>query len=151
MGITIWRTGELPESISAMVYTLPKGGAQWLWTIWLWAVGITTFVPVISIMDGIGLGFLPFAALVCIMLTGAWPLFQQETKRWHYVSAILCGVISQVCVVVMNRYIALLWLLYLAFRASALFKPSLVKKEVLAMECICYAALVGAVVTLKVG
>lgn len=102
VGITIYKTKELPESISAMVYTLPKGGAQWLWTIWLWAVGITTFIPLIGIMNGINLGILPFAALACITFTGAWPLFQQETKRWHYVSAILCGILSQVCVAIIN-------------------------------------------------
>ena len=130
-----------------MVYTLPKGGAQWLWTIWLWAVGITTFIPLIGIMNGINLAILPFAALVCIAFTGAWPLFQQETKRWHYVSAILCGILSQVCVAIINYWWLAVWIIGFLLIGIIFgirnIRKILDTKGVFIAEVICYITLIG--------
>ena len=42
VGAAIWKERELPESISAMVYLLPEGGAQWLWSLWMVVTAIFT-------------------------------------------------------------------------------------------------------------
>ena len=46
IGAATWKLGELPESISALVYVLPRqGGWRWLWSGWLWAVSLTVGIP----------------------------------------------------------------------------------------------------------
>lgn len=51
VGATIWKNKALPDSISAMVYDLPQGAWQNLWSVWLALVSLTTFAPMIQILD----------------------------------------------------------------------------------------------------
>lgn len=151
MGATIWKLKGLPDSISAMVYVLPKGGWRWLWTFWLWFVGIFTTAPMIEILDKKGCGYLGFITVVCIVFVGAWPLFQSETRRWHYVGAFAAGLMSQVCVFVACLWWCLLWLtaslfLVVSWRSKSM-KYFLVRINFgicLLAEAICYITMVAA-------
>ena len=72
-GATIWKKRGLPESISAMVFELPKGW-QWVWGVWLWAVAFLTGIPAIEAMSESGTEGIAFAMLACLVITGAIPL-----------------------------------------------------------------------------
>ena len=147
VGITIWRTKELPESISAMVWSL-KGDWKWLWSVWLMAVSIFTFAPVIEILDARGLGFLGFLPAVCLAFVGAMPLFDVSNRKWHYTLAIIGGILSQVSVLVISPWWLLLWALMLGYVVCAIFikkfQDWMDGKGVLIAECICYLGVIGA-------
>ena len=114
-GTVAWRRRGLPESISAMVYDLPRPW-QWLWTVWIWAVSLTACIPLIeAVPDGARpLGFL---TLTCLMFVGAMPLLDVSNRFWHYALAIVAGVVSQVCVVTVSPWWMLAWLLFAAIYA----------------------------------
>ena len=107
------RKRQVPVSISAMVYLLPKGGWQWLWTIWLWAVAFTLAPPLIEAMPD-GWQFIAALMLATLAFTAAMPLFGQENKERHYSFAIASGILSQFCVLVLNPWWLLPWLPMLA-------------------------------------
>jgi len=151
MGATIWKLKALPDSISAMVYVLPSGGWRWLWTLWLLLVGILTTAPMIEILDHKGCGYLGFITLVCLVFVGAWPLFQTETRRWHYIGAFAAGLMSQVCVFVACAWWWMLWLLVpvllIVSWKSKRVNTFLVRINFglcLLAEFICYASMIAA-------
>lgn len=155
VGVTIWKLRSLPESISAMVYVLPEGGWQWLWTIWLWVVSLLTCIPAIEALSPQGLEAFGFFTLVCFGLVGAMPLFLKEQIRWHYVLAIVGGILSQVCVLLVCHYFLILWMLMLWVLIDSIV-PSLDEqkdntprwydgKTVFLCEAVCYATTIGSI------
>lgn len=136
LGVAIWRKLTLPESISAMVWVL-NGNWRWLWSIWLAAVSVLTFAPMIELLDGKGLGVFGFLPMVCLGFVAVWPLFDQKHVKWHNLLAILGGILSQVAVALLNPWWLSVWLLM----AVALWKP-LRSKAVMISECLCYVAMV---------
>lgn len=136
LGVAIWRMKALPESISAMVYVFRW---RWMWTVWLAAVSVLTFAPVIELLDGKGLGVFGFLPMVCLGFVAVWPLFDQEHIKWHYVLAILGGILSQVAVALLNPMTLLLWVAILPFVRSS--------KAVFVSEVICWATVVGVILT----
>lgn len=150
VGATIWIKKELPESISAMVYVLPKGGWRWLWSIWLWLVGVLTLAPAIEALDKQDCGFLPFLTMVSLVFVGAWPLFDTDHKKLHYTFGIIAAILSQVCVLALCPWWLLLWLVMAFLGIYAYFKPYpqwLKGKGVFIAEGICYIGLVCAIIT----
>lgn len=153
VGVAIWRKRELPESISAMVYILPEGGWRWLWSLWLIVVSVLTFAPVIEILDKRGLGFLAFLPIVFNMFVAVWPLYDTEHKPWHYAFGIASGVVSQVCVWLMNPYWLWMWLLMIAIPMidrmwwHQSIPVWMWRRGVFFAEVICYTTLVMALLT----
>ena len=146
VGITIWRMKALPESISAMVYELPRK-RQWVWSAWLCLVAFT-LMPVLleKLPDGVEfLGFLTTIGLVGAAVT---PLIQLETRKWHYIFAIGAGVLGQMCVAVLSPWWLLLWFTMIGVLCVMLEWPEsrvtkvLQGKGVFIAECICYVTLV---------
>lgn len=148
VGVAIGKARELPESISAMVYVLPKGGWRWLWTVWLWLVGIFTLAPMIETLDAQGAGVMGFVTLCWLGLVGCWPLFDEQHLKWHYRVAIAAGVLSQVCVLLASPWWLLLWLLWPSLACIMLLWPESKTakvadtKGVFAAEVICYVTTV---------
>ena len=147
---TIWRMKALPESISAMVYELPRKW-QWVWSAWLVAVAFT-LMPVLleKLPDGVEfLGFLTTIGLVGAAVT---PLVQTETRKWHYILAIGAGVLSQVCVAVLSPWWLLLWFSMIGVLCVMLEWPNSKVAKVLQgngvfiAESVCYATLIGSVI-----
>lgn len=103
------RERRVPASISAMVYLLPEGGWQRLWTLWLWAVAFTLAPPLIDAMPD-GWRFVAALMLATLCFTAAMPLFDHENKKRHYLFAIASGVLSQLCVLILNPWWLLPWL-----------------------------------------
>lgn len=149
VGATIWKRRGLPESISAMVFDLPKGW-QWVWGVWLWAVAFLTSIPAIEVLDKKGFGGIAFCMLVALVFTGAIPLYDKNAQRAHYIFAISAGIISQICVLIVNPWWLLLWLLIIIipFVDRMWWHPSVPvwmwKKGTFVAEGICYITLTGA-------
>lgn len=115
IGAATWKLGELPESISALVYVLPRqGGWQWLWIVWMWSVSLLTCIPLVSAMPD-DWRILAFATLACLMLCGAMPISDSHVnRRAHNVFGILGGILSQACVLLISPWWLLAWLLFVA-------------------------------------
>lgn len=144
VGTAVWRKGELPDSISAMVYDLPRR-RQWTWSAWLCAVAILLFGPLVSATEF--LGWLTLALLAGAALT---PVVNPDTRLWHNVCGIAAGVMSQACVFVICRPWLLLWTAYALMVGHLYIRPDgwlarhTEHKGVCVAEVICTAALLGA-------
>jgi len=146
VGFVIYKDKKFPESISAMVYTLP-GDWKWIWSIWMVAVSILTYAPTIQILDPRGLGFLGFLSMVCLCFVAVWPLFDLEHRKLHYTLAIIGGILTQVCVAFINPYWLFLWIIIPGIVIYDLWKNKkfLVtsKYGVMIAEIICYLTTIG--------
>ena len=151
LAFAAWRLGGLPESISATVWALPRGGWRWLWAVWLWAVAITAFAPMVELMDAHSLGILGFLPMVLLGFVGAMPLFLAEQRRAHNVLGVAAGVASQIgpallCV----EWLWLWWIIPVLWLASDLWPwlgRRLDGRVVLVAECICALTVYGSVLT----
>ena len=143
----IWKTRKLPESISAMVYILPKGGWQWLWTIWLIVVNVLTFTPAIRLLDRTGYGFIGFLPMVCLSFVAVWPLFDADHRRWHYILAVIGGIASQFCVFHINPWYLTVWAIWGVMLLWETKDQSIDnwKWSVFLAEGLCFVSLIGAI------
>lgn len=113
VGATIWRKKDLPASISSLVYDLPTGW-QWVWTAWIWSVGLLTCIPVIEALSAKGLEFLGFLTLCCITFCGAMPVVRNQRNTAHNVFGVSAGILSQICVCFISPLWLLVWLGFIA-------------------------------------
>jgi len=145
----------LPDSISALVYELPRGW-QWLWIVWIWSVSLLTCIPLVSAMPD-DWRILAFATLACLMLCGAMPISDSHVNhRAHNVFGILGGILSQACVLPIGPWWLLVWLAFEAVYGYNLLPsqngciyPSrwYDGKGVLLAEMICAVAVFGSLIT----
>ena len=134
VGAAIIIKREIPVSISSLVYILPEGRWRWLWTIWIWITGLLLIVPLIDALPD-EWKFLGFFTIASLMFCGAIPLFIEEYNTWHNILGVAAGILSQVCVAIINPWHLTLWILIL----SALLMKS---KTVFISEVICFISLV---------
>lgn len=148
-GAVIWKRRSFPESISAMVFDLPKRW-QWVWGIWLWSVAFTSCIPAITALEGKGAEAFGYLTLVCLVFTGAMPLYDADNKRMHYAFAIAAGILSQVCVGLISPIWLLAWLVYpmLPFIDGKFYMPGLpmwlIRTKTFIAEVLCAIPLYGA-------
>ncbi len=145
----------LPDSISALVYELPRPG-QWLWIVWMWAVSLLTCIPLISAMPD-DWRILAFATLACLMLCGAMPISDSHVnRRAHNVFGILGGVLSQVCVAILTPCWLLAWIAFVAVYGYDLLPSQNGRiypsrwydgKGVFLAEALCVLSLFGSLIT----
>ena len=146
MGITIYHTG-IPDSISAIVYVFRH---RWLWTLWLWLVALLTLIPCIEILSRIGMEFLGFGTLACLMFCGTMPLFDKDNVRWHWVCGVSGCILSQICVYFICCDWLSLWGVFAFLAGSKFIQPegwlgkAVKGKVVFFAECTCHVALMGA-------
>ena len=147
VGTAVWRKGELPDSISAMVYDLPRR-KQWAWSAWLCMVAALLFEPLIS-----ATGFLGWLTLALLAGAALTPVVNPDTRLWHNVCGIAAGVMSQACVFVACRPWLLLWTAYILVAGHLYLRPEgwlarhTEHKGVCVAEIICTASLLGALAT----
>jgi hypothetical protein len=151
VGVAIYKNKELPESMSAVVYDLPKR-QQWLWTLWMWAIAVAVGIPLIDRMGGSMFQFLAFFTMVSMVFCGAIPIVRKERNTVHYGLAIVAGVTSQLCVVLIEP----LWLFVLPVALSFVAVAAFMKKPwtewvwqrisgkgVMLLEAVCAMSLFG--------
>ena len=150
-GTVIWVNGELPDSISAMVYVMERHG-QWVWTVWMWAVSVCVCIPLIDALPD-AWKLLGFATLCCLVLCGAMPISSALTnKKWHDALGIAAGVLSQLCVAVVSPWWLAAWALWPFLMGSTVIQPdggdmrkTFKGKGVFVAEAICLLTVAGAV------
>lgn len=151
-GAAIWMEREIPDSISAMV-NIFSGALKWLWSIWLVAVAICTFAPVIDVLDQKGMAVFGFLPMGLIGFVAAMPIFDTEHKDVHDVLGIVAGILSQVAVVMMCPWWLFAWSLFVFLMGSVYVQPEgrLAKavkgKGTFVAEVVCWIATVGAAMT----
>ncbi len=155
VGAATWNRKELPDSVSAMVYDLPRSG-QWLWIMWMWAVSLLTCIPLIDALPD-GARVLGFATFASLMLCGAMPISDSTTnRRAHNAFGILGGVFSQACVAVISPWWLTAWLLFVAIYGYDLLPSQNGRiypsrwyddKGIFLAEMICAVAVFGSLLT----
>ena len=153
---------KLPDSISAVVYELPKRW-QWLWSVWVWLLMVLLAKPLIGALGGEWWrGFIGFLTLASMGIVGAVPLSidgSAEKSRTrialHYGMAWVMGLLTQLCVWLICPAWLWLWsiLVILAGVMIVLYdKPwvqwidnALAGKGVLLLEALAAVALIGAI------
>ena len=146
VGATIFLRKTLPVSVSAMVYELPAGGWQWLWTVWIWLVALSLAPAAIEMA-----GLLAFALLACLMFVGVFPLFDKEHKTLHNILGVVIGILSQVIVYVQMPEWLILWSIFLLIQIDKQRNTSIrpkfyTGKGVFISEAICAVTLYGAII-----
>ena len=149
VGAAIWRSGMLPESVSAMVFDLPRKG-QWLWTAWLALVALT-LAP--SLFEAVpeNWGITAHVFVTSILFVAVMPLIKGEKNTAHNVLGIVGGIFSQVCVCLVCAWWLLVWMLMAALVAAAfdaLYVPKVADgKWVFIAESLCAVSLYGSLFT----
>lgn len=108
VGATIWKRKELPESVSAMVYDLPKQG-QWLWTVWIWSVGFSSFPIVFEAMPE-KWEAVAHAFATSLVFVGAMPVVRGKRNTAHNILGVSAGIFSQVLVLRVCPWWLLVWM-----------------------------------------
>ena len=151
--LVVWSNRELPDSISALVYSLPKG-QQWLWTLWLWAASLLVCIPLIDALPD-AWRFLSFLTLAYLGFTGAMPIIYEQQRTAHNILGTSAGILSQLCVAIISPWWLLLWLLFAGMVAARAFPDVAwcdrltrytLGKEVFVAEAICALAVYGALI-----
>ena len=148
VGITIYHTHSIPDSVSAMVYALPTAG-RYLWTVWIWAVSML-LMPALMERLGSYWQFLGFLWCASMAFCGALPLIKGEQNTIHNALGIAAGVFSQACVLVLCPWWLFAWVILFVFVLSDKFRDLSSRwygKSCLVAEGICYISLVGAILT----
>ena len=148
VSITIYNTHSIPDSVSAMVYSLPHGW-RYLWTAWLWAVSML-LMPVLMERLGSYWQFLGFLWCASMAFCGALPLVKGEPNTIHNALGIAAGVLSQACVLVLCPWWLFAWVILFVFVLSDKFRDLTSMwygKSCMISESICYISMVGAILT----
>lgn len=110
------KDGEMPNSISQMVYSLDK---KWKWTFSavLFAVAFM-IVPQLMTAAEPRYTFLSFLTVGGILGVGADPLSKDEKNIVHYASAVVMGLATQALVFLLNPILLVTWMPYILYTLS---------------------------------
>ena len=143
--INIITSKKVPESISAMVYSLPKS-KQWIWTIYIWTIACTVGPYMIQALnenvEGLG-----FATMASLAFCGAMPLIKNDKNTLHNIFGVSAGILSQICVALINPMWLLVWIVMIVFIIPKLNKI-LSKYSVFISECLCATSIYCSLINL---
>lgn len=146
MGVAIWRKRELPETVSDMVWWLRKD-RQWIWSAWLAAVSALLFVPLVDRCGAVG-----WLTEVCLMGSALTPLVNTETRVCHKWLGIAAGILSQVCVAMIESQWLTVWMGCVFILGSVYVQPegrmakAVMHKGVFVAEVCCMVSLFGCLI-----
>lgn len=133
------KTKELPDSISAMVYSFGKAG-RWIWTLWMFLCTFLVLPPLIEAMPD-NVQFLAFFTGASLAFCGAMPLVKNERNDGHYICGIIAGIFSQICVVYICRECMAVWFL-LPIARILMSRETFYRIFVLILEMICTSTII---------
>lgn len=111
VGITIYHTKSIPESISAMVFDLKKPW-QWVWSAWLASVTVMISPALTAAMPDVWYGIAGHIFIVLLAMTAAMPLLPGYHNKAHYICGIAAGIMSQICVALICPWWLLVWCIF---------------------------------------
>lgn len=144
IGSNLCRHGELPRSVSAMAYRLPRR-QRYLWTLWMW-VCVYMLTPALFEAVPDRLEAVPHAFATCMTFITLMPLALRDMTNGHRALIVAAGVFSQACVGVLCPWILLLWpAAFMAFFMWDVAEGDIPRifwgRGVLVAEVLCYATL----------
>ena len=148
MAVAIWKRGELPETISDMVYWHPKN-EQWVWSAWLVMVGLLLFALLTE-----KCGWMGWLTEVCLLGSALTPLMNPDTRVWHKWLGIATGIFSQICVVMLCPDWLFSWAVFAFIMGSVYVQPegwlakAVEHKGVFVAEVVCTVSLMGALLSI---
>ncbi len=148
LGAATWRLRKLPDSVSALVYDLPKKW-QWVWSAWLALVTALLAPALTEAMPSEWYAIAAHIFIICLAMTAAMPLVPGSHNRAHYGLSIAAGIFSQVCVAIIGPWWLLVWLLFVGIFFYAITgkdKSVFDGKGVLVIEIICSLSLIGCLI-----
>jgi len=150
IGHNLCRRGELPRSVSAMAYRLPRR-QRYLWTLWMW-VCVYTMTPALFEAVPDRLEAVPHAFATCMLLITLMPLVFRDMTNGHRALIVAAGVFSQACVAVLSPWLLLAWpAAFMAFFMWDVAEGDIPRifwgKGVLVAEVLCYATLLIGIMT----
>ena len=95
----------VPDSISSMVYELKH---KWVWSVWLCAVSLTLMPVLIDTLPDY-VRFVGFLTICCLLGCCITPLIRKELQGVHNMLAIMAGLLSQICVILICPWWMLAW------------------------------------------
>ena len=147
LSFIIYKRKNIPNSISATVYDLDKK-YQWCWSAWLSIIGLLLFAPLVDATEEFG-----WLTIVCLIGCALTPLINSELEKWHTILGVLSGIISQICVLFINYYFLLVWIIFILIKGNSLIRPNshiskhVNNKYVFISEVICVISTIGALFT----
>lgn len=145
VGTAIWKLKDIPESISSLVYVFKW---KWLWTVWLVLVGILTCAPAITVLDKIGMSFLGFGTLVCLLFCAVMPIWMEDKKTWHDVLGTSACILLQGCVFFICPWWLFMWAVFAFLMGSVYVQPDgfgrfFKGKAIFIAQAVCYLDMMG--------
>lgn len=116
-GAMIYRSREIPASISATVFQLSERG-RWVFTAVMF---LAVFLLMPPLMEKVADASRPvvFFMIAGIGFVGAAPLVAKDRNTVHYVSAVIAGIASQLLVALNQPLLLLTWFLYFGYTIIA--------------------------------
>ena len=148
MAVAIQKRGELPETISDMVYWHPKN-RQWIWSAWLVTVSLLLFAPLTE-----RCGWMGWLTEMCLLGSALTPLMNPDTRVWHKWLGIATGILSQICVAMLYPDWLFAWAAFVFVMGSVYVQPegilakAVIHKGVFVAEVACTVSLTGALLSI---
>lgn len=145
-----WIKRGLPASLSGMVFGSggetaghTAVGRRALWTAWIMTTAGLLAVP---LMEAVSYKWVAWLTLLCLLAVAVVPLMRSEKNTEHYVYGVAAGVMSQVCVALIEYEWLWLWPVWLLVFTWKTCGVDSWKHAVLWMEMTAAAAVYGCLV-----
>lgn len=105
VGYAIYRTKEIPESVSTIAYIMP----HWAFSVWIALTGLSTLPFVLESLPN-GWQWVGFLSVVGLLIVASSSYYKTEEKTLHWVGGILCAVCALIVVAIARPWLLLLWI-----------------------------------------
>ena len=105
VGYAIYRTKEIPESVSSIAYIMP----HWAFSVWIALTGLSTLPFILEALSD-GWQWVGFLSIVGLLIVASSSYYKTEEKTLHWVGGILCAVCALIVVAIARPWLLLLWI-----------------------------------------
>ena len=105
VGYAIYRTREIPESVSSIAYIMP----HWAFSVWIALTGLSTLPFILEALSD-GWQWVGFLSIVGLLIVASSSYYKTEEKTLHWVGGNLCAVCALIVVAIARPWLLLLWI-----------------------------------------
>ena len=105
VGYAIYRTKEIPESVSSIAYIMP----HWAFSVWIALTGLSTLPFILEALSD-GWQWVGFLSIVGLFIVASSSYYKTEEKTLHWVGGILCAECALIVVAIARPWLLLLWI-----------------------------------------